>query len=60
MEFSRISHSCQKGDFENPYPVKDLIDKFKSLNPDFDLNKLIVVDNIEEYSIKQLMETLNE
>ena len=49
-----------KGDFENPYQLKDLIDKFKSLNPDFDLNKLIVVDNIEEYSIKQLMETLNE
>jgi len=30
------------------------------LNPDFDLNKLLVVDNIEDYSIKQLMETLNE
>ena len=27
---------------------------------DFDLNKLLVVDNIEDYSIKQLMETLNE
>lgn len=49
-----------KGDFENPYQLKDLIDKFKSLNPDFDLNKLLVVDNIEDYSIKQLMETLNE
>ena len=36
-----------KGDFENPYQLKDLIDKFKSLNPDFDLNKLLVVDNIE-------------
>ena len=38
-----------KGDFENPYQLKDLIDKFKSLNPDFDLNKLLVVDNIEDY-----------
>lgn len=48
-----------KGDFENPYQLKDLIDKFKSLNPDFDLNKLIAIDNIEDYSIKQLMESLN-
>ena len=49
-----------KGDFENPYQLKDLIDKFKSLNPNFDVNKLIAIDNIEDYSIKQLMEILNE
>ena len=48
-----------KGDFENPYQLKDLIDKFKSLNPNFDVNKLIAIDNIEDYSIKQLMEILN-
>ncbi|WP_299525152.1 MmgE/PrpD family protein [uncultured Methanobrevibacter sp.] len=49
-----------KGDFENPYQLNELIDKFRSLNPNFDLNKLLVIDNIEEYSIKQIIETLNE
>ena len=49
-----------KGREDKSYQSKELSDECKSLNPDFDLNKLLVVDNIEDYSIKQLMETLNE
>ncbi|KZX12426.1 MmgE/PrpD family protein [Methanobrevibacter oralis] len=49
-----------KGDFENPFQLKDLIDKFKGLNPNYDINKLTIIDNIEDYSMKYVIEKLNE
>lgn len=29
-----------KGDFENPFQLRELIDKFKGLNPHYDINKI--------------------
>lgn len=49
-----------KGDFENPFQLKDLISKFKELNPDYNINKLTIIDNIEDYSMKYVIEKLNE
>ena len=49
-----------KGDFENPYPLSELIDKFKSNNPLYDVRNLTVIDSIEEYSMKYVVQKLNE
>lgn len=59
MVFSKY-HITSKGDFENPFQLKDLIDKFKGLNPNYDINKLTIIDNIEDYSMKYVIEKLNE
>ena len=49
-----------KGDFENPYQLSELIDKFKSNNPLYDVRNLTVIDSIEEYSMKYVVQKLNE
>lgn len=49
-----------KGDFENPYKLSDLIDKFKANNPLYDIKNLTVIDSIEEYSMKYVVQKLNE
>lgn len=49
-----------KGDFENPYQLSELIDKFKSNNPLYDIRNLTVIDSIEEYSMKYVVQKLNE
>ncbi len=49
-----------KGDYENPFQLRDLIDKFKGLNPLYDINNLTVIDSIEEYSMKYVVRKLNE
>ena len=49
-----------KGDFENPYQLSELIDKFKSNNPLYDVRKLTIIDSIEEYSMKYVVQKLNE
>ncbi len=49
-----------KGDFENPFQLRDLIDKFKSLNPQYDINNLTVIDSLEDYSMKYVVGKLNE
>ena len=49
-----------KGDFENPFQLKELIDKFKTLNPQYDINNLTVIDSLEEYTMKYVVRKLNE
>ena len=49
-----------KGDYENPFQLRDLVDKFKGLNPLYDINNLTVIDSIEEYSMKYVVRKLNE
>ena len=48
-----------KGDFENPFQLRDLIDKFKGLNPHYDINNLTVIDALEEYNMKFVVQKLN-
>ena len=48
-----------KGDFENPFQLRELIDKFKSLNPIYDVKNLTVIDTLEDYSMKYVVEKLN-
>ena len=49
-----------KGDFENPFQLRELIDKFKGLNPHYDINNLTVIDSLEDYSMKYVVRKLNE
>ena len=49
-----------KGDFENPYDLSELIDKFKSLNPDYNINNLVIIDELDNYSMTDVVEVLNE
>ncbi|SDA50552.1 MmgE/PrpD family protein [Methanobrevibacter millerae] len=48
-----------KGDFENPYDLSELIDKFKSLNPDYNINNLVIIDEIVNYSMSDIVGVLN-
>jgi 2-methylcitrate dehydratase PrpD len=48
-----------KGDFENPYQLSELIDKFKANNPSYDIRNLTVIDSLEEYSMRYVVEKLN-
>ena len=49
-----------KGDFENPFQLRELIDKFKGLNPNYNVKNLTVIDTLEEYSMKYVVDKLNE
>lgn len=49
-----------KGDFENPYELSELIDKFKSLNPDYNINNLVIIDELDNYSMTDVVGVLNE
>ena len=49
-----------KGDFENPYELSELIDKFKSLNPKYNVNNLVIIDEISSYSMTDVVGVLNE
>ena len=49
-----------KGDFENPLQLRELIDKFKALNPIYDIKNLTVIDSLEDYSMKYVVQKLNE
>ncbi|MCC7561834.1 MAG: MmgE/PrpD family protein, partial [Methanobrevibacter arboriphilus] len=48
-----------KGESENPFTKEDILKKFKSLNPNFDLNKLKSIDNIESLNIADFMKLIN-
>lgn len=48
-----------KGDFENPFQLKELIEKFKGLNPKYDVSNLTVIDSIEEFNMKYVVGKLN-
>lgn len=49
-----------KGDFENPFQLRELIDKLKKLNPYYDVKNLTVIDNLEDYSMAFVVDKLNE
>ena len=49
-----------KGDFENPFQLRELIDKFKTLNPQYDIKNLTVLDSLEDYTMKYVVRKLNE
>lgn len=49
-----------KGDFENPFQLRELIDKFKCLNPNYNIKNLTVIDSLEDYSMKYVVRKLNE
>ena len=46
---------------ENKYSnqLKELIEKFKGLNPKYDVSNLTVIDSIEEYNMKYVVGKLN-
>jgi len=48
-----------KGDYENPLHLKELIDKFKNLNPQYNINNLTIIDTIEDFSMKFVVQKLN-
>ena len=49
-----------KGDFESPYDLSELIDKFKNLNPKYNINNLVIIDDIINYSMTDVVGALNE
>ena len=49
-----------QGERENPFSKEDILNKFKSLNPDFDLNKLKFIKNLEFLSIIDFMKIFNQ
>ncbi|MCR5027125.1 MAG: MmgE/PrpD family protein [Methanobrevibacter sp.] len=48
-----------KGDFESPYDLSELIDKFKNLNPKYNINNLVIIDDIINYSMTDVVGALN-
>lgn len=48
-----------KGDFENPFQLRELVDKFKGLNPQYDIKNLMVIDSLEDYTMKYVVQKLN-
>ena len=49
-----------KGDFENPLHLRDLIDKFKQLNPEYDIDNLTIIDSVEDHYMKDVVYKLND
>ena len=42
------------GEVENPLKEDDVLDKFKLLNPKFNMNKLQIIKHMEDYSINEV------
>ena len=47
------------GELENPLSENDILDKFKLLNPKFNMNKLQIIKHMENYSIQEVFEELD-
>ena len=47
------------GELENPLSENDILDKFKLLNPKFNINKLQIIKHMENYSILEVFEELD-
>lgn len=47
------------GELENPLSENDILDKFKLLNPKFNMNKLQIIKHMENYSILKVFEELD-
>lgn len=48
-----------RGDFENPFELNELISKFRELNPKYNINKLSLIDKLEDYQMTEFVEILN-
>lgn len=48
-----------RGDFENPFELNELLSKFRELNPKYNINKLSIIDNVEDYHMAEFVEILN-
>ena len=46
------------GEKENPLTKKDIIQKFKKLNPEYNINKLEIINTMEEYKINTIINNL--
>lgn len=51
--------SIPKGDIENPFKLSEIVSKFKELNPKYDVGKLSLIDNIEDYHMAEFIQILN-
>ncbi|ADC46539.1 2-methylcitrate dehydratase PrpD [Methanobrevibacter ruminantium M1] len=47
------------GEVENPLSEEDILEKFKLLNPKFNIDKLQIIKHMEEYSIDELFRELD-
>ena len=46
------------GEVENPLSKEDILEKFRLLNPKFNMNKLQIIKHMEDYSINEVFEEL--
>ena len=46
------------GEAENPLMEEDILEKFRLLNPKFNMNKLQIIKHMEDYSISEIFEEL--
>ena len=46
------------GEVENPLMEEDILEKFRLLNPKFNMNKLQIIKHMEDYSISEVFEEL--
>lgn len=47
------------GEKENPLTKEDIIKKFKELNPNYDIDKLKIINTMEEYKINTIINQIN-
>ena len=47
------------GEVENPLSEEDILEKFRLLNPKFNMNKLQIIKHMEDYSIQEVFEELD-
>lgn len=53
----RVNLPC--GEPENPFKKEDILGKFHMLNPEFDVEVLKVIENLESYKMNEFMDTFN-
>lgn len=49
-----------KGEPENPFNRTEILKKFNDLNPQIDMDVLDIVDDVESYTVKEIMKELNK
>lgn len=47
------------GEPETPFSEYELLNKFKKLNPQLDIDIMSIINNLEKYNVKELMKALN-
>ena len=47
------------GEIENPLDEEEILDKFKLLNPKFNMNKLQIIKHMEDYSMDEILDELD-